>query len=99
LRMKTTTLALILLVLEVVAVVFIGFAWYRYYKDILMAGGELSDGIFGVVLVLASIYYPALIVWTLFAYRGNRDSQQSVNWQLGIIMILCVSPFFLFFSI
>lgn len=97
---KMKTIALTFLVLHVAILIFICATWYRYNRNVAEFGGEMADGIFAIVLFIATIYYFGLTVWTYSIYKKAQQNKGSAKSQLMIIFVLGIlTTMFLLYKI
>jgi len=68
--MKTKSIALVLLILHCAILFFICATWYKLNKNISEFGGEMADGIFMIGMLIATIYYFGLTVWSYLVYKN-----------------------------
>ena len=85
---KTKTTALIFFIVNCLILLFICATWYKYNRNLSEYGGEMADGIFGIVLLLATMYYFSFTVWTYKVYRSQ--SLKSGGFQLGLIFVFSI---------
>ena len=85
---KTKTTALIFFIVNCLILLFICATWYIYNRNLSEYGGEMADGIFGIGLLLSTIYYFSFIVWTYKIYRS--EALKSAGLQLVLIFIFSI---------
>lgn len=85
---KTKTIALFFFVVHCLLILFICAIWYRYNRNLSEYGGEMADGIFGIVLLLSTIYYFSFTVWTYKVYKSK--SLKTAGLQLGLIFVFSI---------
>lgn len=88
--MMMKKITLIFLLYFLLLLIFIGVTWVKYYSDISTYGGEMADGFFLLALILATIYYFFLTVWTYIIYRSNFANLVSIKIQLTLLFVLGV---------
>jgi hypothetical protein len=79
--------ALIFLIYLFLLTVYIIVCWIKYFRD---GGGEMVDGLYAIILFIATIYYSGLTVWTYKLFKSNFVSITSPLVQLTVILIFGV---------
>lgn len=97
--MKTKTVALTFLILHLAILLFICATWYKYNKNVSEHGGEMADGIFAIILFVATVYYFGFTVWTYLIYKKTQQNEGGVQSQLVIIFVFSIlTTMFLFYK-
>ncbi|MBK6979934.1 MAG: hypothetical protein IPH28_24910 [Cytophagaceae bacterium] len=91
--MKTTLLnhrnvSIALLTVQSFILLYIFATWYKFKKNLSEHGGEMADGIFGLLLIFATVYYLVITVWTYRVYKN--PSPKLAGFQLGLIFIFSI---------
>jgi hypothetical protein len=97
-QMKTKTILFIFLMVHLVILLFIGGTWFKFNQDVALNGGEMSDGLFAGALVVATLFYVALTIWTFAAYKMSTHNPRRARLQMGVIFILDFLAAFLLFE-
>lgn len=63
--------AFVLLIVQSLILIFLCATWFKFNKNLVNYGGEIADGIFGLHLILATIYYFSFTVWTYKIYKSQ----------------------------
>ncbi len=82
--MKIKTVALSVLIVQLVILALICWTWYRTFVSD-FGGGEMA-GAMGILLIISTIYYFAL---TVCAYILFKKAEESKNFYFKILLIAC----------
>jgi len=81
-------IALTFIIYFLLIFIFIVSTLFKYNSNLRIFGGEMSDGILLIGLMIATIYYFILTVWTYRIYRSDFTNLSSIKFQLGLIFLL-----------
>ena len=87
---KAKQTALIFLIVHFLILLFICATWYKYNSNVSKYGGEMADGIFAILLFIATIYYFIFTVWTYRVYKRANETLKFAELQLGLIFVFSI---------
>jgi|SRR6185295_4254787 len=63
--------------------------WIKYTRDVSQnGGGEMADTIFLLGLIVATVYYGLITIWTFRLYRQRKSNKSGTTIQLTAIFFL-----------